>query len=115
MSDKLIEFEVTGNYEDTPRLCVHTLEHDTPTAALAKDIAVRWALVVAIPDGEDSAGRQKLRMPTAVELADRASDIAETLMAKLKLKGHIISVPSLADMHKEYAEKKAAKKKPEPA
>lgn len=37
----------------------------------------KWGLVAAMPDGEDSAGRAKLRLPTTEELVGRSGEIAD--------------------------------------
>lgn len=55
--------------------------------AMAMDILKSHPLVAAIPDGEDSAGRQKLRLQTAEESVERALDMAEHLVAICEQRG----------------------------
>ena len=62
-------------------------------AQLAINIIDRWALVAAYPDGEDSAGRQKLRLPTPEELVSRATAIAVEAYAVFGRCGLLIDLP----------------------
>ncbi len=59
-----------------------------PIAVWSFRICERWAMAVAMPDGEDSDGRAKLRLLTPQEVAERAVDIAERLNTLLLLKGY---------------------------
>jgi hypothetical protein len=67
--------------------------HPNAVARIATDIAARFALIAAIPDGEDSAGRQKLRLPTAEELASRSASIAEALWNEFQQRGWLAELP----------------------
>lgn len=49
----------------------------------------RWGMVAAVPDGEDSAGRQKLRLMTPEELTTRAMQTAEVAFRTLRAHGWI--------------------------
>lgn len=62
-------------------------------ARFASEFIARWGCVAAIPDGEDSSGRQKLRLPTPVELVDRAIETAETLNTRMIALGWLVEVP----------------------
>lgn len=77
--------------------------HLQPIAGLAVEIVTAHAMIAAIPDGEDSAGRQKYRLPTAEELTDRAYRLAECLYAKFEEKGQILELPmpAVSDAAKE--------------
>ena len=46
---------------------------------VATELVSHLAIVAAMPDGEDSAGRQQLRLMSPKEVARRAVDIAEEL------------------------------------
>lgn len=73
---------------------VANASHPDQVACLAADIATRFALVAAMPDGEDSAGRQKLRLPTAEELAARSCDIAAALFDQFDKRGMLLDLPA---------------------
>lgn len=48
-------------------------------ATVATELVSHLAIVAAMPDGEDSKGRQKLRLLTPKEVAKRAFEIASEL------------------------------------
>jgi hypothetical protein len=64
-----------------------------PVASMAEKIATHFALIAAVPDGEDSSGRQKHRLVTPEELAKRACDVAQALAAELESRGLIYDMP----------------------
>ena len=59
----------------------------------------RWGMVAATPDGEDSAGRQRLRLPTPEELVERAFECARIYMRVARNEGHIRELGPLAGRH----------------
>jgi hypothetical protein len=70
-----------------------TMEKETmmthPFGRVAVEMATRWGMVAAVPDGEDSAKRQKLRLMTPQELVDRAIESALALQIGLMAHGLI--------------------------
>ena len=62
-------------------------------AKIALEIANRWGCVAAMPDGEDSAGRSKLRMQTPDEIAARAFDTAAALWTQFEGRGWLSELP----------------------
>jgi hypothetical protein len=44
-------------------------------------------------DGEDSAGRMKLRLMTPAEVAFRACDIADAAMSEMEARGWLLDLP----------------------
>jgi len=63
-------------------------------AKMAFELITRWGAVAAAPDGEDSAGRSKLRLVEPKELVDRAFLCAEAAMETARDRGHMIELPS---------------------
>lgn len=59
----------------------HRLEFE---AKMAHDFIERWGMVLAMDDGEDSAGRHKIRLATPEELVSRAFTIAELFMKEAR-------------------------------
>ena len=57
----------------------------------------RWGAIAAIPDGEDSSGRQAFRMATPQELVTRATQTAEYLFAVLNANGWTVEVPEAVE------------------
>lgn len=70
-------------------------------ATLATILIEKWGLVAAMPDGEDTAGRAKLRLPTPDELVNRAFDIAAKTYEVARARGLLISVPDLNEINRE--------------
>lgn len=62
-------------------------------AQMATDMATRWGLVAALPDGEDSAGRQKIRAQEPGELAKAACDTAAALWKEFEARDWLVAIP----------------------
>ena len=62
----------------------------TLPARIACELLTKWGMVAATPDGEDSAGRAKLRLQTPVELADRAVETAGIAVDLFKALGWMV-------------------------
>jgi hypothetical protein len=70
----MIEVKVSRQFRDDPKLVIHDTEYPNFEARLAATLMERWGMVAGEPDGEDSAGRAKLRLSTPQELAQRACE-----------------------------------------
>ncbi len=73
---------------------VNTKKFPMGEAQLAIEIAKHLALVVGKDDGEDSAGRQKIAIMPADEVALRACDIAEKMYAEFDARGWLLDLPA---------------------
>lgn len=65
-----------------------------PRAKMAEECIRQWGMVAGVPDGEDSAGRSRLRLATVNELVARACASADTLYAEFDKRGWLVSIPS---------------------
>jgi hypothetical protein len=63
-------------------------------ATFALKCVERWAMVAAEADGEDSAGRAKLRRMTPGELTQQACDTSAALFDEFEKRGWVIEYPS---------------------
>jgi hypothetical protein len=63
-------------------------------ARFAAEFINRWGAVAAIPDGEDSVGRQQMRLATPEELVERACETAELLHQSLVARGWLVDIPA---------------------
>ena len=70
----------------------------TGVQTCALPILQHFAIVAAEPDGNDEAGRQKLRLMPEQEVVDRAMLIAELAWDQLRLGGLMINVPSQKEL-----------------
>lgn len=62
------------------------------TAHLAEKIVCHCSMVVGDADGEDTAGRQKPKLLSAVETAKRAVDIAVAMTNEFQKRGMFIDL-----------------------
>lgn len=65
-----------------------------PIATIAMDFIGRWGMIAAVPDGEDSSGRQQVRLQTPQELVTRAVQTAEILFDVIAARGWVLDVPA---------------------
>lgn len=77
---------------------IHNCEIIGIDAQIAVGLTEKWGMVAAMPDGEDSSGRQQFRLMTEAELAERAVTAAQTLVTALRAAGMIHAIPEAADL-----------------
>jgi hypothetical protein len=83
-NDRLFDYEYAH---------IHKTAMPHTVGLVALDIVKAHAMIAAIPDGEDSAGRAKLRLPTADELTTRACDIAAEMWIQFQKRDWMFDVP----------------------
>jgi hypothetical protein len=94
MKGKLETEVVVADKYQKKDIVVHRREILDETARTAISFIERWGMVAAVPDGEDTAGRQKLRLSTPKELVDRAFEIACQCVEQARSNGHVIECPA---------------------
>jgi hypothetical protein len=87
-------------------LVVHERVHMEMQAKLAFELMGRLAIIAAQEDGEDSAGRQKLRLMTPTEVAARACDIAAAACNEFVERDWLSEVQPWADIQAELDDKR---------
>ncbi len=85
-----------------PCIRVHERNHLELRARTSIAFIERWGMVAAVPDGEDTTGRQKLRLATPTELVERACVITEQLFSAMDSKGWITELPSVANVEAKF-------------
>jgi len=93
MSDKYTPLEMTKRktpYADTMEASYH--EVPGREALFAATFVERWGMTAGVPDGEDSAGRQTVRLATPEELVARAIKTTELLFGEFKTRGWLHDV-----------------------
>jgi len=68
----------------------------TLTAEIAMRLLEKFAMVTCIEDGEDSAGRQKLKLMDPKHVVDRSFELAEEFMHQADLGNYIVDIPDPA-------------------
>jgi hypothetical protein len=93
-------------YRKGTEVAVAELTAPEPEARFAIELMIRMALASATPDGEDSAGRQKLRLATPNEIVERACDIASAAFAGFEKREWLAKLPppALPQLTKEELE-----------
>lgn len=74
---------------------------------IAVELVERWGSVAGAPDGEDSAGRSKIRLQEPEELVERAVKTAGLLWEAIKKQGWILEIDREAWIAEREAEDKA--------
>jgi hypothetical protein len=80
-------------------------------ARIALGLIERWGQVAGEIDGEDSAGRAKLRLATPAEVVNRACDCAQGAMDAFISKGWTVKTPSLSDLQDKIMENENEREK----
>ena len=88
----IIEKDSYITLADNGHIAISAIETPDQTARMAFALIERWGAVAAEADGEDSAGRAKLKLQPAAALVNRAFDIAEAATAEAKKRGLTINV-----------------------
>ena len=64
-----------------------------PVAQFAMQLIERWGMIAGTPDGEDSAGRMKVRLLAPEEIVARACRTAEIAFEQFAHKDWLFDVP----------------------
>lgn len=75
------------------RTAVGLGEAALPEANFMLQLVERWGMVAATPAGEDSSGRQKLRLSTPEELVARATEMTALVFHACRDAGWIVPIP----------------------
>jgi hypothetical protein len=76
----------------------HTRVQLDPRAGFALQCLERWGMVAGATDGEDSAGRAKLRSMAPDEMVERACDVADKAYAAFEARGWTLTLPSAEEL-----------------
>lgn len=76
----------------------HEILRPDPRAAFAMVCIEKWGMVAAACDGEDSAGRAKLRAMTAQEVVQKACSVADEAFTQFKSRGWFTAIPTIQEL-----------------
>ena len=93
-----------------PFIVQHDSDIPDSRARLAQAILSHFALISAQDDGEDNAGRQKLRLLSPGEIAKRACDLSAAYYDEIEARGWLIHVPPFEEAEAEAARLNAARR-----
>lgn len=78
---------------DGAELVAHARHVLDPRAEYALQLARHFALVSGEPDGVDDTGRQKFKLLSAAQVAERACAVAQAMYDEIEGKGWALPVP----------------------
>lgn len=90
MKHKILERETYGGGTE---VVMTKLETFSPLGELAVHFIDKWGVVAGIEDGEDAAGRAKLRLLKPDEVVRRGIDMAKEVYAQLTAEGWMVELP----------------------
>lgn len=90
----------TKKFSDNAVCQVLTRYAPDERALLAKEMLLRWGLVAAMSDGEDSAGRAKLCESPPGYMVKRVCDTADLLFKEFERRGWMKELPSYEELTK---------------
>jgi hypothetical protein len=85
---------VKDRYAREGGVVAHAAFQPDPRAGFAMQIIERFALIAATPDGEDSAGRQAMRLREPAEIASFASRVADAAFKEFQERGWLLAMPA---------------------
>ena len=91
---------------DQPEMALLAKQALAEEARFALACIERWAMVAGELDGEDSAGRSKLRRMTPDELVRHACDSTQIAFSEFETRGWVRSLPNYEEV-KQLAEERA--------
>jgi len=96
------EYKVHKNMHDhefkRPTVSLHETEHLDARARLAMEMMCRWGMVAGSPDGEDSAGRSKLKLEDEAAVVERACKMTALAFDEFNKNNWITHLPSMETM-----------------
>ncbi len=98
-----------NEYGDRPEVRINERERAGLEANLAFAFIEKWGMVAANDGGEDSAGRQKLRLSDPDEVVKRAFEMAALAMSVARDAGLLVTLPTFAEIDAVAAQHKAEK------
>ena len=78
---------------DGNEIMVYRTVHGDERTTMAAELLSRWGMVAAVPAGEDSGGRQKLRLLEPEEMVARACEVTELFFMECQRRGWLITLP----------------------
>lgn len=98
------------DYMGETGVMVYATEEPNEEAAMAFKILDHFALIAALPDGEDSAGRAKLALISPQEAVRRAFDLAQEAFRVARERGLMVQLPDLNEINAEHDANRATER-----
>ncbi len=102
------EFTYDTVFANTDSMMINEREHPDAEARFAMQLLSHHGVLMGTPDGEDSAGRQKLDYLPPAKVVGRALDIAQAFYVEARKRGCMLLLPTQTEKEKALAERKEA-------
>ena len=99
---KKIGFYVQDVYKGRTEVITFNRQQINHAAAIAESLVEKWGAIACIPDGEDSSGRQKLRLSSPEELAKRCCDVAHGMWDEFIRRDWVTELPDPTPEEKQH-------------
>lgn len=93
-----IEQKIELDYHDDPKTQLNDNDVFSNKANIIIEMINRWGMVSGIPDGEDSAGRAKIKLMPPEILVNRAFVIADLMFEELAARDWSIVTATLDEL-----------------
>ena len=103
-------YHIRAPFGDRGEVVIHNLDTPDSRGMLAMKILDHFSLISAKESGEDSAGRQKLKLMAPSEVAARACDLADAFFGEIERRGWLLKMPSYEDIQAAAREAEAKRK-----
>jgi hypothetical protein len=100
-----------STYREVPVVTIHSTEQPIAEARYAMQLAERFALIAGEDNGEDSAGRQKLRLATPDEVVQRACNIAHLMFTEIRDRNWMLPVEAWDVIQEVFESKREERRK----
>ena len=105
-------FNEENSYKGSTEIRIHSTCVPEPEAELAVKIMGNLSVVACMPDGEDGARRQKFRLLTPYEVAERAANIAEAAFLIFEHRKWLMTIPVPKPVQPKQPDQDAGQNKP---
>lgn len=97
------------DYETKILIESHETDYLSIKGRACLDMILRWGMVAADNDGEDSTGRSRLKLQPVSEVIDRAIKMTQALFEAIEGKGWVCQLPTIDEANKIVEDEEARK------
>lgn len=89
-------------------IMVHETEYLDQRARTAVSFVEKWGMALCEFDGEDSAGRQKMKVASCDSVVKRACEMTDLLFYEFRNRGWITDMPTYAEVDEKHENSETA-------
>ena len=101
-----VQYKIGNRYSNNRNeVMLHETEELSIEAKFTWDLVKQLGIVACVFDGEDTSGRQKLRLLEPSEVVDRATEIARLTFDSFRSKGWVTNLPDVSEIWPDVEDK----------